>query len=382
MVRELLVLWDLDGTLVTAPGLGDQMYREVYRMLFGRALGPIAPKAGRTDRAIMLETLAMAGIASPHAHVDAFLTAYAQHIRAMDGSLTGTGAVRALPGAAGAIAALAGSDTAGSLTAAGTAARTAAVRVRQSVLTGNIRPGAELKLRLAGLTRHLDLAAGAFGDAHVVRAELVNAARAAAAAAYGVSFAGTATVLIGDTPLDVEAGLATGARVVGVATGGYSPADLAVAGAHAVLPDLTDPEAVRAVVLELRSCTMDMKLEVIPLPVRDVDAAKDFYVNQVRFALDHDIEPGNGMRIVQMTPPGSACSVVIGTGLPLGEPGSVKGVQLVVEDLDTLRAELAGRGVDITPVQQLGPEGTPGSRFCFFPDPDGNLWAVQEYTRS
>jgi catechol 2,3-dioxygenase-like lactoylglutathione lyase family enzyme len=75
---------------------------------------------------------------------------------------------------------------------------------------------------------------------------------------------------------------------------------------------------------------MDLKLEVVPLPVSDVDAAKAFYVEQVGFHLDHDVEPGNGMRIVQMTPPGSACSVVIGVGLPLGEPGSEKGVQLVV----------------------------------------------------
>jgi catechol 2,3-dioxygenase-like lactoylglutathione lyase family enzyme len=124
---------------------------------------------------------------------------------------------------------------------------------------------------------------------------------------------------------------------------------------------------------------MDMKLEVVPLPVRDVDAAKDFYSAKVGFTVDHDVSPNAGMRIVQMTPPGSACSVVIGVGLPLGEPGSVKGVQLVVEDLDAVRSELAGRGVSIGEVQQMGPEGTPGSRFCFFDDLDGNTWAVQEY---
>jgi catechol 2,3-dioxygenase-like lactoylglutathione lyase family enzyme len=124
---------------------------------------------------------------------------------------------------------------------------------------------------------------------------------------------------------------------------------------------------------------MDMKLEVVPIPVRDVDAAKDFYTTQVGFHLDHDARPGETMRIVQMTPPGSACSVVIGEGLPLGEPGSVKGVQLVVEDLDAVRSELAGRGVAISEVQQMGPEGTPGSRFCSFEDPDRNMWAVQEY---
>ncbi len=122
-----------------------------------------------------------------------------------------------------------------------------------------------------------------------------------------------------------------------------------------------------------------MKLEVVPLPVRDVDAAKDFYSARVGFTVDHDVSPNASMRIVQMTPPGSACSVVIGVGLPLGEPGSVKGVQLVVEDLDAVRSELAGRGVNISEVQQMGPEGTPGSRFCFFDDLDGNTWAVQEY---
>jgi catechol 2,3-dioxygenase-like lactoylglutathione lyase family enzyme len=123
---------------------------------------------------------------------------------------------------------------------------------------------------------------------------------------------------------------------------------------------------------------MDLKLEVVPMPVRDVDAAKAFYTEQVGFNLDHDVEPGNGMRVVQMTPPGSACSVVIGEGLPLGEPGSVKGVQLVVEDIDAVREGLLERGVKVGEVQQLGPEGAPGSRFCFFEDPDGNGWAVQE----
>jgi len=126
---------------------------------------------------------------------------------------------------------------------------------------------------------------------------------------------------------------------------------------------------------------MDMKLEVVPMPVADVDAAKRFYTEQVGFALDHDVAPGGGMRVVQMTPPGSACSVVIGEGLPLGEPGSVKGVQLVVADLDAVRAELIGRGVEVSEVQQLGPEGSPGSRFAFFQDPDGNGWAVQEIKR-
>ena len=127
---------------------------------------------------------------------------------------------------------------------------------------------------------------------------------------------------------------------------------------------------------------MDLKLEVVPIPVTDIDAAKAFYTEQVGFHLDHDVRPNERMRVVQMTPPGSACSVVIGEGLPLGEPGSVKGVQLSVEDVDAVREMLAGRGVAVGAVQQLGPEETPGSRYAFFQDPDGNEWAVQELKRS
>ena len=127
---------------------------------------------------------------------------------------------------------------------------------------------------------------------------------------------------------------------------------------------------------------MDMRLEVIGIPVSDVDAAKAFYADQVGFVVDHDISPAPGMRVVQMTPPGSPTSVVIGVGMPLGEPGTTRGPQLVVDDIDAVRAELAGRGVRITEVQQLGPEGAPGSRFAFFDDLDGNGWSVQEYKRS
>jgi catechol 2,3-dioxygenase-like lactoylglutathione lyase family enzyme len=126
---------------------------------------------------------------------------------------------------------------------------------------------------------------------------------------------------------------------------------------------------------------MEMKLEVIGVPVSDVDAAKRFYVDRVGFALDHDVEPNSDMRVVQLTPPGSPCSIVVGRGLPLGEPGSTKGLQLVVDDIDSARAELLGRGVAVSEVQQLGPEGAPGSRFAFFADLDGNAWSVQELKR-
>jgi len=123
---------------------------------------------------------------------------------------------------------------------------------------------------------------------------------------------------------------------------------------------------------------MDYRLEVIALPVADVDRALAFYRDAVGFPVDHDVSVVPGTRVVQLTPQGSACSVVIGEGLPLGEPGSTKGMQLVVEDIDAARAELAGRGVPISQVQQLGPEGSVGSRFAFFSDPDGNGWSLQE----
>jgi len=227
-VRDLLVLWDLDYTLLKAGGLGNRLYQTTFKDTFGRDLTAIAPKAGRTDRAILLDTLALAGVAEPRAHVDDFLAALARQVAALDGSTEAE--VRALPGAAAAIAAL------------------AAAGARQSVLTGNIRPLATAKLAAAGLGEHLDLDVGAYGDVHEVRAELVPVARQAARAAYGADFGGQSTVLIGDTPHDVAAALATGARAVGVATGSFSAADLVAAGAHIVLPDLTDTSLVLAAV--------------------------------------------------------------------------------------------------------------------------------------
>ncbi len=224
------MLWDVDYTLVRADGLGTRLYEVVFREMFGRELPAVAPKAGRTDRAIIADTLAMAGMEAPRDRVDAFLATLARQVAVADGMNV---RVRALPGASGAIAALAAGPGNG---------------IRQSVLTGNIRPLAALKLRQAGLNDHLDLDVGAYGDVHEVRAELVPVARLAASQAYGADFSGWSTVLVGDTPLDVEAALVAGARAVGVATGSYSQEELAAAGAHVVLPDLTDAARVRAVV--------------------------------------------------------------------------------------------------------------------------------------
>ena len=224
------MLWDVDYTLVSADGLGTRLYEVVFLEMFGRELPAVAPKAGRTDRAIIADTLAMAGMEAPRDRVDAFLATLARQVAVADGMDV---RVRALPGASGAIAALAAGPGSG---------------IRQSVLTGNIRPLAALKLRQARLNDHLDLDVGAYGDVHEVRAELVPVARLAASQAYGADFGGWSTVLVGDTPLDVEAALAAGARAVGVATGSYSQEELTAAGAHAVLPDLTDAARVQAVV--------------------------------------------------------------------------------------------------------------------------------------
>jgi catechol 2,3-dioxygenase-like lactoylglutathione lyase family enzyme len=128
---------------------------------------------------------------------------------------------------------------------------------------------------------------------------------------------------------------------------------------------------------------MDWKLELVVVPVSDVDRAKAFYAEQVGFHVDVDHRAGD-MRVVQLTPPGSACSIAIGAGLAAGVPGSLQGLQLSVGDIDAARAALAGRGVDVTEVRHLGEAGWADGKggdynsFVFFSDPDGNGWAVQE----
>ncbi len=121
---------------------------------------------------------------------------------------------------------------------------------------------------------------------------------------------------------------------------------------------------------------MNWTLEVIVVPVSDVDRAKAFYQDQVGFRLDHDTSPAEGMRVVQLTPPGSGCSIVFGKGIAEGEPGSLRGVQLVVPDLDAARAELVERGVGVSEIKRF--DDRDGGAFVYFSDPDGNAWAVQE----
>jgi len=117
---------------------------------------------------------------------------------------------------------------------------------------------------------------------------------------------------------------------------------------------------------------MDFKLELVAVPVSDVDRAIAFYRGRAGFTLDHDHRVNEGLRFVQLTPPGSACSIALGEGITEAVPGSVQGLQLVVDDAEAARAELAGRGVDVEEVQVF-----PWGSFVFFSDPDGNRWAVQ-----
>jgi predicted enzyme related to lactoylglutathione lyase len=118
---------------------------------------------------------------------------------------------------------------------------------------------------------------------------------------------------------------------------------------------------------------MEWKLELVAIPVSDVDRAKAFYTEKVGFNADHDHRVGDEVRFVQLTPPGSACSIALGTGISRAEPGSVEGMQMVVPDIRAARAELVGRGVEVGEVQEF-----PWGSFVFFSDPDGNGWAVQQ----
>ena len=130
---------------------------------------------------------------------------------------------------------------------------------------------------------------------------------------------------------------------------------------------------------------MNWTLEVVVVPVSDVDRAKDFYAERLGFGVDHDTKVSEGNRIVQLTPPGSGCSIVIGEGLvPNMEPGSLKGLQLVVPDVRAARAQLEERGVEVSDVQVVAESPSPqpdpldNVGFVFFSDPDGNGWAVQQ----
>ena len=123
---------------------------------------------------------------------------------------------------------------------------------------------------------------------------------------------------------------------------------------------------------------MQMRLEVVQVPISDVDRAKRFYADNVGFHVDHDTQLSDDVRVVQLTPPGSACSIVIGRGLSEMKPGSLQGLQLTVSDMDEIRGWLVGRGVAVSDVEVLGRPGRRGFKHAYFRDPDGNGWTVQE----
>ncbi len=219
------MLWDVDHTLVDVDGLGREAYDLAFLRRYGRPVVHQPPMAGRTDRAIAHDVLRLNGAPTGDEHLEALRVGAETAFDELAHLLPVRG--RALPGALDALTSAAGV---------------------QSVLTGNLRRIAEVKLGPFGLVEHLDLDAGAYGWSHAVRANLVGVARSAARRRYERSFEGRRTVLVGDTPLDVEAALLTGAGVVAVATGRYTVADLERAGAHVVLPDLSDtPGVVEAI---------------------------------------------------------------------------------------------------------------------------------------
>ena len=231
-----LVLWDIDGTLVQAGDVGRDIFTEAFQAVLGRAPDQVAARmlamAGRTDPEIALEFLAAHEIAEADGerHLPAFSEALATALAAKAALIRERG--RALPGARETLAALGRSDG-----------------VVQSLLTGNVQPNALLKLASFELDGYLDLDVGGFGSDNRHRPSLVEVARAKAEGKYGTAFAGPATVLVGDTPLDVDAGRAGGARVVAVATGPYGVAELEATGADAVLPDLRDTDRALAAIL-------------------------------------------------------------------------------------------------------------------------------------
>jgi phosphoglycolate phosphatase len=224
MVTPLLVLWDIDHTLIETRGVGSKVYAEAFAKVTGRPLETMPELAGRTEPVIFREALKINGVEPREDLYPQFAAeqarAYAVHLD----ELRTRG--RALPGAAEALSELSGRSD-----------------VFQSVLTGNTRPASEIKLRAFDLDHFLNFDIGAYGTDDDNRAKLVDIARQRAEKAHGADFGADGTVLIGDTPNDVAAAHGSGARIIAVATGKDSATALAEAGAPIVLADLTDTPA-------------------------------------------------------------------------------------------------------------------------------------------
>ncbi|WNI15744.1 HAD family hydrolase [Actinacidiphila sp. ITFR-21] len=216
-----LVLWDVDHTLIRiGGGVSRALYEHAFREVTGRPLVALADMAGRTDRAITLETLRLNAVDRPERLLGGFYAALAEAAEALAGRMREVGEV--LPGAREAVAAFAGR------------------RAVQTAVTGNLRPVALAKLTALGMTGTVDLTVGGYGDDGSDRADLVRRARARAAGKYGFGFPGRRTIVIGDTPHDIRGAHDAGAFAVGVATGNTPAGALQAAGADIVLPSLTE----------------------------------------------------------------------------------------------------------------------------------------------
>ncbi len=234
-MQPLLVLWDVDYTLADTDGVGRHLYQVALHELFGLEMPRLVRSmAGRTDSSIALEVLTAAGVPDPAREITRLQEVLAARAPELDSLVRERG--KALPGVPEVLAALAGPAYAG--------------RVVQSLLTGNIPALARVKLGALGLIEHLDLSIGAYGDVSEVRGDLVPVARQNAAARYGADFAGRATVLVGDTPMDVQAAVVNGARCVAVATGSFTADQLGAAGADVVLADLSDTARAISAILD------------------------------------------------------------------------------------------------------------------------------------
>lgn len=224
-----LVLWDIDHTLIETRGVGSQVYAEAFAKVTGHRLEKMPELSGHTEPVIFREALKVNGVEGGEGLYEQFAAEQARCYATHLDELRACG--RALPGAAEALRALAERND-----------------VLQSVLTGNTRPASEIKLRAFDLARYLNFDIGAYGTDDDTRANLVNVARQRAEKAHGLNFDNDATILLGDTPNDVAAAQASGARLIAVATGRDSATALAEAGAPTVLADLTDTPAVVAAI--------------------------------------------------------------------------------------------------------------------------------------
>jgi len=224
-----LILWDIDGTLVSTAGHGRYAFFEAFEAVFGRPVEDDPPIAmgGRTDHSIALEILAMGGVDDPDDHLPAMFGALHEALKERADDIASEGAPQ--PGVREAIAAI--DERGGAI---------------QSLLTGNIEPNAQVKLGAFGIDELLDMEIGGYGSDHGVRAELVGIAREKTRAKHGVDVPPERITLIGDTPLDIEAAHANGARAVAVATGPYTVEELEQAGPEAALENLSDTAAVLA----------------------------------------------------------------------------------------------------------------------------------------